>query len=154
MRILVLSDNHGDRHIIDKILQQEVFDVAIHLGDSELSEEWVKNRFQYYVCGNHDMYEPMTSVVELDGIKYALCHGHTEGISVFRQDQPAYHFGHRCDADAVLHGHTHIFKDQMVKDIRVICPGSTSLSRGPEGNGYCIITSQPGKIISVEFKGV
>lgn len=39
MRILVLSDNHGDRHIIDKILQQEVFDVAIHLGDSEVSEE-------------------------------------------------------------------------------------------------------------------
>lgn len=154
MRILVVSDNHGNKKVLEDILKKEVFDISIHLGDSELSETFMKNNFTYYVQGNHDSYLPESIVEEIDGIKFSMCHGHLIGISVFNRDLPAYKCLDNCGADVMLHGHTHIFEDRKVLGKRIICPGAVSLSRGPEGNGYAIIETSKGKIKKVEFKGV
>lgn len=154
MRILVVSDNHGNKQVVEDILKKEVFDVSIHLGDSELSEEFMKNNFMYYVQGNHDSYLPVEIVAEIDGIKFAIAHGHTIGVSVFHDGKNACEFCQRVGADVVLHGHTHIFENRVANEKRFICPGALSLSRGPEGNGYAIIETEPGKIKSVEFRSL
>lgn len=154
MRILVVSDNHGNKKVLEDVLKKEVFDVSIHLGDSELSEEFMKNNFMYFVQGNHDSYLPIETTAEIDGIKFAMAHGHTVGISVMNVEKPALSFAKTTGADIVLHGHTHIFGNKVVSGKTIICPGALSLSRGPEGNGYAIIETEPGKIKSVEFRSL
>lgn len=152
MRILVVSDNHGERDVLEDILKRETFDVSIHLGDSEFSEQYMKKNFTYFVQGNHDLYLPMELFVEIDGIKFALCHGHTIGLSMWNRELPAVNLAKTSGVTVVLHGHTHVFEDKKVNGIRIICPGAVYMSRGPEGNGYIIITTDKGKIKSVEFK--
>jgi len=44
-RILVVSDNHGDKEIIESIFKKETFDYSIHLGDALLDEEYIKEKF-------------------------------------------------------------------------------------------------------------
>lgn len=154
MKILVVSDNHGNREVLEKVLSNEVYDISIHLGDSEMSEDWISKNFTHYVGGNHDFYSIYEKTIDIGKLTFAFCHGHTIGVNVFNIDKPVVKFGQRKDADVVLYGHTHIFNNQHIDDVQIICPGSLTLSRGPEGNGYCVITIEDDQVKQVEFKSL
>ena len=152
MKILVISDNHSYEKEVDKILKKEIFDIAIHTGDSEKNKEWLKKRFTYFVAGNNDyFYEPEEISIDLNGLKTFILHGHTQGIYVFTQHKPIAKILKRKKYDLIIHGHSHIFRNDIINDSIVLCSGSTNFSRGPEGNGYLTFEIKNKKVINVVF---
>ena len=152
MRILVLSDNHHEWNKVEKILSKEQYDFAIHLGDAEVEESKVNLNFDKYVSGNHDQFKTMEDSFELEGIKFAILHGHSRGLSVFDSIKPAVSFAKSLGAEVVLHGHTHIVCDELEDGVRVICPGSIANARTSHGSTYMIIEVEESKVKSVELK--
>lgn len=153
MKVLLISDNHYDSSAVDKIIEKEIFDISIHLGDSQLSEEWVKERFNYYVAGNNDdFFSPEEVEIEINGLKILLLHGHTRGIYVFTQTRPVEKIIENKQYDIIMHGHTHIYRDEKIADTRVICPGSTTYPRGPEGKSYMMVNIDEKSNVTTELK--
>ena len=55
MKLLILSDIHGNKKDAEKILKEEKYDIAITAGDYELYDDWVEANFDYAVKGNNDL---------------------------------------------------------------------------------------------------
>ena len=155
MKILILSDNHGDMDIVDKILKNEKHDLSIHLGDSQSSESTIRNKFNYYVEGNNDFWYSQTEEsFEIEGLRFFILHGHTRGISNFSITKPLEKIFNETNADVILYGHTHEYKVVELQDKIAMCPGSLRYSRGPEGIGYCIMDIEQGNVKNITFKKV
>ena len=152
MKVLLVSDAHGDHEVIDRILQTEDYDVSIYLGDSELPEKFISERFTHYVGGNHDTYSIEESIFELEGMRVGIAHGHTVGLYINDVDRHAEKFIKKYDLDAFFYGHTHMFNVAEVAGATIVNPGSCSKSRGLEGNGYATVDIEKGEITSVDFK--
>ncbi len=136
MRLGILSDNHGHLDPVRKSL--EIFDAhkvdaLAHCGDIGGIEplEILAGRPLWFVWGNTDHPDPswrpflksmgipwpdvIPTRFELDGRRFALCHGHERA------------FGTECrsgDSDYILHGHTHVAADHLNGRSRIINPGA------------------------------
>ena len=84
MRALVFSDSHGDVRGMEKAINTvNGVDAIIHLGDIERDVRWLEKNYGQYplyaVLGNNDFYggRPTEAVIELEGARIFLCHGHT-----------------------------------------------------------------------------
>lgn len=151
MKILLVADNHGRVERLEKILASETYDLAIHLGDGEVSQDYLAKNFDHYVCGNHEYWEPLEKVIDLDGIPTLLLHGHTHPMALLIENKMQKLFK-KYQVKLIIHGHLHIFIHHTYEDNHVICPGSTDFPRGMEGSGYVILTTENGKVKNVEFK--
>ncbi len=133
MKILVVSDSHGmDRNLEDLLEEEKDIDLLIHLGDLEGSEDYIEAVAPCeceMISGNNDFYSdlPCEKVIELNGRRLFLTHGHSYGL---------YHGLDRLIAEAryreaeiVLFGHTHVPVYEKTDGITVINPGSISLPR-------------------------
>lgn len=114
MKILVFSDSHSYTDFMVECTRRVMPDVLIHLGDYYLDTEVLTQNFPdiplYAVPGNCDRYRAgflpeSTCVVDLDGVRFLLTHGHLQGV---KQDLTRLKLRARHEnADAVLFGHTH-----------------------------------------------
>lgn len=108
MRIIVLSDTHGQRSLVGAALEKAGrFDVLLHAGDGCDDIMDVQNAEVYCVRGNCDcsIRHPKERVLELDGMRVLLVHGHE-----YRVKSGLYMLFYRAeevDADYVVFGHTH-----------------------------------------------
>lgn len=114
----------------------------------------MKQYFDKYVAGNHDDFVTTEDFFEVEGVKFAILHGHTQGISTFSPHSPAARFGKKMNADVVLHGHTHIPSDEVFEGIRVICPGSIANPRNHLGSTYMVLTINEDKSIVADLKQI
>lgn len=137
MKILIVSDTHrrdGNlREVIDRV---KPFDVMIHLGDTEGSEqffrEWVDNEncAIYVVQGNNDFFSFTDREKEISLGKYRafLTHGHLYGVTLGTE-------GIKDEArsrkvDIAMFGHTHKPHLEYCDDgLVVLNPGSLSYPR-------------------------
>ncbi|NQX84024.1 MAG: metallophosphoesterase family protein [Mycoplasmataceae bacterium] len=163
-KILVVSDSHGAVEGIEKALKNEKYDVSVNLGDSGQSESWIKERFDYYVTGNNDVFESSKSdlVFEVDGVRIAITHGDKYEASL----KEMFRFNERVSrakmlklcrdirADILLYGHSHIKDDSQKKEYRIVNPGSIAYPRDDRNGSYVVITVSDDKKIDVEFKFV
>lgn len=150
-KLLVMSDNHGVLENVERILEENKgnYDLSIHLGDCQFQERYMRMTFDYYVAGNHDDFRDKELIVDIEGVRVAMLHGHTLGYGLFGNKNNFVSFGKAVGAQLVLHGHTHI-ADEITEDgVTVVCPGSTDSSRKGY-NSYAIITID-GKKIKTEF---
>ena len=135
MLIGVMSDSHGRFLAVRKTLVLfDRFSVAhvIHCGDVGgvgVFDELV-NRPLTFVWGNTDFPDDgllaylrtvgiaiptaAPTCVELDGVRFAVFHGHEREFDDLS----------RVDADFVLHGHTHVARDDVIAGKRVVNPGA------------------------------
>ena len=150
MKILVLSDSHGDLERARNILQYigSKIDMVFHLGDyasdaMDLEKEFPSIVF-HYVQGNCD-YEagvPDHKIVRTGGKAFLLTHGHKQGVH-WNLDHIAY-WAEEQGADAVLFGHTHrAFCDDHGR-VMLFNPGSISLPRDTEIPTFGILTIENG----------
>ena len=58
--------------------------------------------------------------IELDGRRFAVFHGHERGFDAA---------AHVLDADYILHGHSHIARDESLNGKRIINPGALYRAR-------------------------
>ncbi len=149
MKILVLSDSHASLGFMRRCIEVTKPRAVIHLGDfyddgTAMQEEFPHIPF-YQVPGNCDMYrsyitDPETRLVELDGVRLLITHGHRHWV---KQSL------HRLLADAresnvqgVLFGHTHIHVCQQEEDgLWVINPGAASW-----GGSAVLLRTEQGRI--------
>ncbi len=149
MKILVISDNHGDRDVLVDVLNHNKgkVDAMVHLGDSELSatdEIW--QEFTAHVGGNCDFdrhYLPFTTV-DLGDEKLFLSHGHLSDVR-YGLDK-LYYQAKENQATVALFGHTHELGCEYANGLLFLNPGSISLPRGTRPfKSYAIIEATVAK---------
>lgn len=129
MKILIISDTHGDEKILlEKLEKYPDFDNYFYLGDSELLEtNQIFDKFTA-VCGNMDYGDfPETELVNSNGINFLLTHGHLFGVNMGLDS--ILEEGRNLGANVICYGHTHYLDVNYIDSILLINPGSISQPR-------------------------
>lgn len=151
MKILILSDTHGETSAAERIIRAEKPDQVIHLGDCFRDAEDLDRSFPYLpICkvpGNNDWFtdSPKEKTVRFGDTNVFLCHGHTTGVkgSLHLQITRAL----QTDAKISLFGHTHSPYLEEESGVLLINPGSITYS-----DTYAVLTLVPGKPPEAEIK--
>lgn len=134
MKILIISDTHGNEGNLRKVVQSEGRpDHLLHLGDIEGGEEQIREIAGCpvdAVSGNCDFFcrLPKVRFVELGGYKIMMTHGHYYYVTVGTRDLIEEARINNCDI--VMFGHTHKPMISQADDrLTVLNPGSLSFPR-------------------------
>ena len=142
MKILLVSDNHGDSCTLRKIVMENPnVDVYLHCGDSELSEDEIRSFLS--VKGNCDYFSNFKNQILFDTSLGKMMMRHSPIISDFEKDN--------LNIKIYLHGHTHVKRFEKIDDVYYINPGSTSRPRDGYQGSYAIIEINENNL-NVEFK--
>jgi len=153
MRVLVLSDSHGDTDSCDRAIYcAGNIDMIIHLGDIARDVDYIEAVYDdvpvFSVLGNNDFlrHGNYEDVIELDGHKIFICHGHTK--SVGSGTERLYDAAVKQGCEAALFGHTHRAFLKKEDGMLILNPGSTSRPREGKAS-YAIIETDSGKLDAV-----
>jgi len=147
MKILVLSDSHGNLDNMIRAVEAETPQMILHLGDCwgdgvRLRRHFPELLFQQ-VPGNCDFRsdEPTEILLDLEGFRVLLCHGHTYGVkqSLLRAGLEA----ESRDLDLFLFGHTHSPLVDRRGKTWFLNPGSIGDHFRPT---YGVVTVRQGKL--------
>jgi putative phosphoesterase len=133
-RIGVLSDTHSHslKEVPPSLLESlKAFDLVVHLGDFASLElvQYLKSFNNFIgIAGNHDPHNvksilPAKDILEINGKRLGLMHGYW--FPFFCQHRSLARFK-KDNVDAILYGHTHIIRNEVVNDILFFNPGSAS----------------------------
>ena len=147
MKILVLSDSHGNISAMQRCVEEVQPHHVLFLGDCLRDAEHLR---EYYpalpmdtVPGNCDwgsLDEP-ERLIELGGIRILMMHGHTRNVKY--SGMSAYYAAKEMGADILLYGHTHVPLVDYDGTLYTMNPGTVGdRSRG----SYGVITISDGKI--------
>ncbi len=129
MKIILVSDNHGDTYSIN-YLKKKYKDLAyrVHCGDNALLPEQMEG-FEA-VAGNMDWFPyPEEIILEIEGHRILVLHGHRLFPS-YRPDHDILAVrAKQLDCDTVFYGHTHLYYDGTVNGVRMLNPGSIYRNR-------------------------
>lgn len=151
MRLLVVSDSHGDSCALYRAIQQQpAAQVVIHLGDGENDMEQAMGLCgeKRVICvrGNCDWGSmlPALSLERIAGKLLYLTHGYAENVKYgdgqLRQQARA------CKADIALYGHTHRAVTDFEDGLYLMNPGAVA-------NGeYGIVDITQAGIVCVNHK--
>ncbi|MBR4529636.1 MAG: metallophosphoesterase [Lachnospiraceae bacterium] len=145
MKIVILSDTHGDNRVIDRVIEKEApFDHLIHCGDAEVSLDKYAaedNPYRFHaVRGNCD-YGGLPDILNERILFYnvLITHGHRENVRYGVHD--LLEIGLRNRADIILFGHTHVPEFGEEGGILYINPGSLTYPRGERREKtYAVLT--------------
>lgn len=88
MKILIVSDTHGQEKNLEEVLKkEEPIDALIHLGDLEGGEDFISTHVKcpvYLVSGNNDFFcsLPREREITLGKYKVLITHGHYYYVSL------------------------------------------------------------------------
>ncbi|MDA8212355.1 MAG: metallophosphoesterase [Clostridia bacterium] len=132
MRIGVISDTHGVRERAKAAVERMgPVDLLLHAGDHFDDAIFLSNFFAFPIIGvrgNCDFAGPAEELVDADGIKILLTHGHQYGVK--RALQSLAYRAEESEAKVVVFGHTHEPEIEWAHDILLFNPGSTARPRG------------------------
>ncbi len=129
MKVLVISDSHQRLDTLIKIYKKERPEVVICAGDhskdgEELSFVCPDSKY-YIVRGNCDIFDRRYDdemVIELEGLKILLAHGHEYGVK--RDYTLIEERGRQLGCQIVIFGHTHIQYLFSKNEITLFNPGA------------------------------
>ncbi|WP_424349992.1 metallophosphoesterase family protein [Latilactobacillus sp. 5-91] len=148
MRLVIVSDSHGDRDILVQLVAHYKDEAVtfLHCGDSELTTTDSLFQQMTVVQGNMDFngHFPEQVVVPVGAQKAFLTHGHLYGVNfdLTRLMLAAQSEG----AQLAFYGHTHQLACEMHQGLLVLNPGSISQPRGqfqPLGGTYAVVDITP-----------
>lgn len=154
MKILILSDSHGQDLPVAKALDREwPIDAMIHLGDTQEDEDEFSEILAgeevplFLVRGNCDWYSslPLDRILELSGHRIFMTHGHGHDVNYGTKELAQIAREQGCSI--ALYGHTHRPEiDDSSPGLLILNPGSISFPRqkGRE-KSYMILELEPGK---------
>ena len=148
MKVLVVSDSHGDVENMYRAVEREQPRMVLHLGDGWRDAEILARRYPDLplekVPGNCDFRsgEPAVRLILIAGKLVMICHGHTLGVKT--NLSMLLREALEQKADAVLFGHTHTPFVDIRNGVVMLNPGSIgSYSRATYGT----LTFRDGKCL-------
>ncbi len=145
MKVLVFSDSHGRKELLDRMLsQQEECTRVFFLGDGLGEVQWIKDFYpeKKFTCvkGNNDWRydEDLEAYAHIEGVTIMATHG--DALSVRSTLTPLYKKAHSVGASLALYGHTHVAR--LTADPLT---GVTAVNPGALCDGkYAVITFSKG----------
>lgn len=147
MKILVLSDSHGNIANMEQAVEQSFPRMIVHLGDCWQDAETLHERFPNIpleqVPGNCDFRPdlPAEKLLFCEDNRILLCHGHTYGVK--SSLLTAGYAAEEQDLDLFLFGHTHRPLVDRRGKTWFVNPGSIGDFHRPT---YAIVTILNGQI--------
>lgn len=146
MKILLLSDTHSNvKDAVSLIRRQSDLDMFFHMGDTfqdavKIHEE--TGLAMKAVSGNMDGNKagPQIEVFSLEGVSFMLTHG--DGFYVNGDRHVLYRQALKQGAKVACYGHTHIARDETIRGVRLINPGTLK----GRNKSYGIMTIDNGEI--------
>lgn len=130
MKILLVSDSHGDYAALDQLARQyNNMDLYLHAGDSE-QDEWSIKPF-ISVRGNCDHYYDFPNFLVVPSPYGNIYVQHTPYVSKSVINEH--------NAKIVIHGHTHVRRNEMKNGILFINPGAIAYARDKYNGSYAIL---------------
>ena len=154
MRILVLSDTHGDNsrayQVFDKLKKETPVDLIIHCGDYYKDAIQMGERTGMpvvWVRGNTDgaFSDNDYTIVETPYGNLLVTHGHMENVDFSQQN--LYYKAQEKDCVGALFGHTHRAAFTEVGGIYLMNPGSLTKPRDGSGGTFGIIIAEPDYLV-------
>ena len=145
-RILVFSDTHGDISLCKDIIEKIPSDIILHAGDYVTDAQNLKKLYPdkriEYVKGNGDAfsYAPNNAVIEFDGIRIFLTHGHNERVKTDTALRRLVSVAKGNNCTVAVFGHTHMGLESETDGIKLLNPGSSKY-----GRCYGVIEIEDGK---------
>lgn len=125
MKLLITSDIHGHLDRLEEVVRLHP-DVDYHLnaGDMCLNEKYYQKYHVISVKGNNDYFtsEPYQRVLDLDGLKIWLTHGHLEHVKSGYDDLK--YLANQKQVNLVIFGHTHKKYLEIDQNITILNPGA------------------------------
>ena len=138
MRILVISDSHGNTRNIERAVEsQPEANIIIHLGDGAddiVDLEFVYRDKQFYqVAGNCDWGSslPLEGELKVADKTIFFVHGHEYRVKTNLQQIKME--ARKRNADIVLFGHTHLPITEYDDELYLLNPGSLQYADGTYG---------------------
>lgn len=130
--IVIMSDSHGDRAIVEEIKNRYLgkVDAIFHNGDSELDSQDPIWKDIQVVNGNCDYVGayPEQLITQVGDVTIAQTHGHLYGINYSWQRLD--YWAQEVMADICLYGHLHVPDATVRGKTLFLNPGSISQPRG------------------------
>lgn len=154
MKLLVVSDSHGDRQIIADLLNhyKDQVDAVIHCGDSEMKATDPLLDQLIMVQGNMDFETfPLMQKKIIDNQTILVIHGHRFSVNsgLLKLELLAQ----QEDANLVFFGHTHQLGAEEIRGRIFVNPGSIAQPRGQYafiGGTYAVVETLDTKV-TVKF---
>ena len=140
MKIIAISDTHGNIDAAERVIRRVQPDTVIHLGDCVSDAERLMALFPGIpfecVPGNNDYtsHLPFAKTVPAEGAIIYITHGHK--FSVKLGTSALLRAAATVKADIALYGHTHTPSLRQVDGIWLMCPG-TAKHEQPRKNNTC-----------------
>ena len=135
--VIVVSDNHNIYTPIEIILNKyNNINYYIHCGDSEFDQE----KLMEFICvrGNNDFYYyDEYKILKIEDIRVLIVHGHHYIYGHNRDLLIAY--SKKLKVQLVLFGHSHIYEDFTIDNIRFLNPGSLRYNRNDGSKTYILL---------------
>ena len=151
LRILVLSDSHGDYFTMQKIIKaQPNAEVVIFLGDGHYDFERCKPLLDgkriYAVKGNNDFHcdYPKNAIICEGGIKIYITHGHYEYVKSSYGRLITVAKDNNCTL--ALYGHRHEQREENCDGVKLFSPGAV------KNDEYGVIDIVDGGYICIGIK--
>lgn len=150
MRILVLSDTHGDNSraydVYDKLKKESPVDLIIHCGDHYKDAIQMGERTGcpvVWVKGNTDgaFSDSDYAIVETPYGNLLVTHGHMENVDFSQQN--LYYKALEKDCVGALYGHTHRSAFTEMGDVFMMNPGSLTKPRDGSGGTFGLLVLEP-----------
>lgn len=153
MKIIVLSDSHGNYRAISNVISDFNADLYIHLGDGERELDKFCLSFPdkqiYYVKGNCDFASLSNDELLISpddkNVIFAV-HGHNHGVKYSLEQLKIT--ARKKGANIALFGHTHSRYSEYDNGLYLLNPGSVSLPRDGNKPSFGIIELLPNGIIT------
>ena len=130
MKILLVSDSHGDYASLDRLASMyPEMDLYLHAGDSE-QDEWSIKPF-ISVRGNCDHYYDFPSFLIIPSPYGNIFVQHLPFVSKSTIDEH--------NTKIVIHGHTHTRRNEKKNGILYVNPGAISYARDKYDGSYAIL---------------
>jgi putative phosphoesterase len=154
MKLVVFSDAHGNRNLVDRILDfNPDADYILSLGDSGLDPDYLRRHDIVHVKGNipRDAGTVYDAELTVGNRRVLLTHGHK--YKVHRTLDRLIKHAVSNQFDIVLYGHTHIAHVERFGSLLVVNPGSCASPRDARPPSYAVLTLEDDRT-NVVFKDV
>lgn len=132
-KVLAVSDTHGRTERWREVIETERPDIVVHAGDHCVDRETMDELATFWVAGNNDWIGDEVCVFAIEGVKFALMHGH-QANRAFPERWRAQlaQLAKKHGASALVYGHSHVQHVGAAEGIFALNPGSLELPRNPE----------------------